>query len=105
MDLVEEEDGPLLVESEPVLGLGDRRSDLRDAAHDRRERDEMGADLLGEEPGEARLAGSGRAPEERRGEMATGDAATERTAVTDKMLLPDELGERSRPHPGGERLS
>ena len=96
MDLVEEEDGSLLVEGEPVLGLGDRGPDLDDARHDRRHRREVGADLAGEQAGEARLAGSRRAPQQDRGEVAAGDAAAQRPALPDEVLLADELGERLR---------
>ena len=66
MDLVEEQDGPRAVERQPVLRLGDRGPDLGDARHDRRERREVGTDLVGEQAGEARLAGAGRAPQEQR---------------------------------------
>ena len=104
MDLVEEEDRPLLVERETVLGLGDRRPDVGDAAHHRRQRHEMGADLLGEEAGEARLAGARRTPQQGRGEVAPGDAPAERAALADEVLLADELLEAARPHPGRERL-
>ena len=36
--------------------------------------------------------------------MAAGHAPPERTALTDEMLLADELGEVARAHPGRERL-
>ena len=37
--------------------------------------------------------------------MAAGDAAAERAALADEVFLADELLERSRPHPGGKRLT
>ena len=92
VDLVEEEDGPRAVEGEPVLGLGDRRADLGDARHDRRQRREVGADLRGEQAGEARLARARRAPQQERREVAAGDAAAQRPALADEVLLADELG-------------
>ena len=67
--------------------------------------DEVGADLGGQQPGEARLAGAGRAPQEQRREVAAGDAPAERPALADEVLLADELVEVARPHPGGERLA
>jgi hypothetical protein len=48
VDLVEEQDGPLLVQREPVLGRGDRRADVGDAAHDRGQRGELRPDLRGQ---------------------------------------------------------
>lgn len=36
--------------------------------------------------------------------MSAGDAAAERSALADEMLLADELVERPRPHPRRERL-
>ena len=37
--------------------------------------------------------------------MASGDAAAERAAFADEVLLADELRERPRSHPSGERLA
>ena len=37
--------------------------------------------------------------------MAAGDAAAEWTALADEVLLPDEFVQRSRAHPGGQRLA
>ena len=37
--------------------------------------------------------------------MPAGDAPTERPALPDEMLLPNELAERSGAHPRGERLA
>ena len=37
--------------------------------------------------------------------MAAGDAAAERAALADEVFLADELLERSRPHPCGQRLT
>jgi hypothetical protein len=36
--------------------------------------------------------------------VTAGDAPAERAALADEVLLPDELGQRSRSHPRGERL-
>ena len=79
------------VEGQPFLRLGDRRADLGDAGHDRRQGREVGADLGGEEAGEARLAGPGRAPQQQRREVAARDAPAERAALADEVLLADEL--------------
>ena len=47
----------------------------------------------------------GRAPQQERREVAAGDAAPERAALADEVLLADELVEVARAHPGGERLA
>ncbi len=84
---------------------GDGRPDVGDAAHHRRERDEPGVDRIGEEPGEARLAGSRRTPQEERREVAALDRPAQRPALAHEVVLADELLEAPRPHPGRERLS
>ena len=89
---------------EPVLGLGDRGADLGDAGHDRRHAVEVGADLGREQAGEAGLAGPGRSPQQQRREVPARDAAPERPALADEVLLADELVEVARAHPGGQRL-
>ena len=81
------------------------RAHLGDARHDRGQRREVGADLAGEQPGEAGLAGAGRAPQQDRREVAAGDAAAERPALADEVVLADELVEVARAHPRGERLA
>ena len=73
VDLVDEQDRAAAVEREPVLGLGDRGADLGDAGHDRRHGSEVGADGVGEQAGERRLAGAGRAPQQEAREVAAGD--------------------------------
>ena len=104
VDLVEEEEAPRPVQIESFLGLGDRRADLDDPGHDRRHAAEVGADLGCEEAREAGLAGPRWAPQQERCEMPTSHAPTQRTTLADEVLLPDELGQVARSHPGGQRL-
>ena len=104
MDLVEEQHGPGAVQRDPVLRLGDQRADVGDAGHDRRDRREMGTDLAGQQPGEARLAGAGRAPQDQAREVPAGDAPPQRAALTDEVRLADELVQAARAHPRGQRL-
>ena len=105
VDLVEEEDRAGAMQGQPVLRLGDRGPDLDHAGHDRRQRDEMGADRVGQQSREARLARPRRAPQQGRGQVATGHAAAERSAFADEVALPDELLEAARAHARGERLA
>ena len=104
VDLVEEEDAARALQGQSLLRLGDRIPDLDDARHDGRQAREMGADLGGEQPRQAGLAGSRRAPQEERREVAPADAPPERSAIADEMLLADELVQAARAHPGGQRL-
>jgi hypothetical protein len=60
---------------------------------------------LGEEPGQACLAGSGRAPQEDRREVAALDGTTKRAAFADEVFLADEFVEGSGSHAGGEGLA
>ena len=92
------------LEREPVLRLGDGGPDLGDAGHDRGHGAELGADRVGEQAGERGLAGARRAPQEEAGEVAAGDGAAERSALTDEVRLADELVEVARAHARRERL-
>ena len=105
VDLVEEEDRALAVEREPLLRLGDRAPDVGDTGHHRAHRRELGADLRREQAGQAGLAGARRSPQQQRREVAAGDAPAQRSALADEVLLPDELLEVPRAHPGRERLA
>src|SRR5437868_227126 len=105
MDLVDEQDRPGAVEGQLVLGPGDRGANFGHTAHHRRQRRELGADRFREESGEGRLAAARRAPEEERGEMAAGNGTAKGSTLADEVLLPDELVQRARPHPGRERLA
>ena len=78
------------------------RAHVGDAAHDRRQRGEWRVDLLGEESGQRRLAGTRRTPQHHRRQVAALDHPPQRAALADEVLLPDELVERARPHPRRE---
>ena len=104
VDLVDEQDGAGSLQGQAVLGLGDGGPEFGHAGHDRRDAGEAGADLGREQAREAGLAGAGRTPQQERGEMPAGNASSERTALTDQVLLPDELVEVAWPHPGREWL-
>jgi hypothetical protein len=64
MDLVDEEDRSLAVENEPVASLGYQRSNLGNAAHNRRDGYEARSSGIGKDPCQARLATPRRSPEE-----------------------------------------
>ena len=105
MDLVDEEDAADPGGDEALTGGGDGAADLDDAGHDRGQGVEVGVHCVREQSGEAGLAGAGRAPEEEAREVAALDAAPQRSALPDEVLLADELVEGPRAHPGRERLA
>ena len=70
-------------------------ADLGDAGHDGRERREMGADRLGEDASEGRLAGARRAPQQQRREVAARHRTPQGSLLTDEVALAHELLERS----------
>ena len=103
VDLVEEEDRPLPVAAEPVA------RPLHDAAHvvdpggDGRELLEGGTRLDRDDPGQRRLADSGRPVEDERAQAVLLDRAAERRPLPEDVLLADQLVERARPQPLRER--
>ena len=58
---------------------------------------------FGDDPRERRLAGAGRSPEDDRLQQVALDRVAQRRARAEQLLLADELVERARPHPLGER--
>ena len=91
VDLVDEQHGPLAVEREPLLGIGDSAPNLGHTGHDGRERREVGTDLASEEAGEGRLAGPRRAPEQQRREVAARDRPPGVDRFTNQVPLALEL--------------
>ena len=65
--------------------------------------DEAQPDRVGQQARDARLARPGRSPQDHRGELARRDHAPDRAVRTGQMLLPDDLVERLRAQPVGER--
>ena len=105
MDLVDEEDAAGAAGRQALAGFGDDGPDLDHAAHHGRERLEVGAHRRGQEAGEAGLAGAGRPPQQDGPEVAARHGLAERPPLADEVLLPDELVEGPRAHPGRERLA
>ena len=64
---------------------------------------EHAASLACDQEGQRGLAGSRRAPEDHRGDAVSFDGLSKHPFRVDYVALPDELVERARPHPGGQR--
>ena len=75
-----------------------------DDAGDRGDRFEDGARLLREQKRDGGLAGARRPPQDHRIQSARRDHLAEQLAGAEQMLLADDLVERTRTHPIGERL-
>ena len=105
MDLVDEEHGPLPGEAAELLGFLDRLPQVRDAARHGRQVDEPRLRRLRCDGGERRLARPRWTPQDHGGQLAGVDRLPQDAALTDDVLLPDELGQVARAHPGSERAS
>ena len=102
MDLVDEEQrAPALLATSagPVESL----LQVLHAREDRRELFELELHLVGKQPGNRRLAGAGRPPEDEAWD-APGLQHPRQCAIgSDQMILADHLGERCRPQPVSQR--
>ena len=104
VDLVDEQHAALAVQGEQLLGGLETGPHLGNPGHHRGQNHELGADRLGEDARQRRLAGPGRPPQQERCQVAARDRASERPRIADEVLLALVLIERARPHPRGERL-
>ena len=82
-----------------ALQLG---ADLLDAGGDRRQLHEAAVGGLRHHGGDGGLAHPGRSPQEHRHRLPVGEAAQRRPG-REEVLLPDDLIQRARPQPHGER--
>ena len=103
VDLVDEEHRPPPALAARALGGGDDLLDLLDAGRHGAERDEVGAGERREQSRQRRLARARRAPEDQRMQRAVIERLCERPAGAEEVILSDELVERARPHPLGQR--
>ena len=103
--LIDEQQRLRAVEAEPLARFGDDRPDFGDAAHDGGDCDEASGYRLRQHTGKARLAASGRPPQEYRSEVALLEGSPEGSAFADEVLVAHDLIESPRAHPGGERLA
>ena len=85
-----------------ALRLGDDLADLLHPGQHRREREEAGVRVRGDEPSQGRLAGAGRPPEDHRVGAARLDGDAQRPAGAEEVRLPHQLVEGAGPHAVGE---
>ncbi len=102
MDLIHEQKSPLpRLRGDP--GLGEYLFEIGDSREHRRQRHEPQAHGVGEQPGDAGLAGSRRPPQDHRAQFAGGDHPADRALRSGQMLLADDFAQALRPKPVGER--
>jgi hypothetical protein len=102
VDLVHEQHRARAPMPAQPIRTGDDLLDLFDARGDRADRHELGADHVGEQSRECRLAGARRAPKDQGMERAAIDRLPQRSAGPQQLILPDEFLERARSHALGE---
>ncbi len=100
---VYKEDGALPELAAAILRGGDGRADVGDAGQHRVDGDEVRPRGVGDDARQRGLAGAGRPVEDHRAELVGLNRATQEAAWPHDVLLADELVQRARPHPGGER--
>ena len=103
VDLVDEQDRAHPPAAALDVRLGDDLPDLLYAGQHRREGDEPRAGDARHQRGERRLARAGRPPQDHRVQVAALERGAQHAARPEQVLLADDLIERARPHPVGER--
>jgi hypothetical protein len=102
MDLVDEQDRFSSGRLKPVLGGGNHLPHLGDVAFDAAQPLELRVGHVGDDMRERCFAGAGRARQDHRRQAIRFDRAPEKFSRRENVLLPNELVERPRTHPGGE---
>ena len=103
MDLVYEEDRALPVHAQSLPGLCGLAPQVRNARGDRADRAEVALGLPGHDACQGRLAGAGRTPQDDGRQLVGLDTLAQNTTGSDDVLLPNEIVEGARSHPGGQR--
>ncbi len=101
--LVDEQNRPLSVQPEPIVGTVDGSADVFDAREDGVEREEVFGRTPGDDASERRLPRSRRTVEQQARHPVGFDGATQQFARPQDVRLTGELVERTRTHPVGER--
>ena len=103
VDLVHEEDGALAELAAALLRVGDGGADVGHAGQHRVDGDEVRPRGVGDDPRQRGLARARRPVEDHRAELVGLDGAAQQPARPHDVLLADELVQRARAHPRGER--
>ncbi len=98
VNLVAEQDRSLPLVLESLFGLFDDLAHSGDAFGHSRERLEVPFGIVGDDPGERRLARARRAPEDARADVPAADQFAECFPGSQQIFLPEELLERLGPH-------
>ena len=104
VNFIHEHDGPHAVHA-VFLRLGHHLPDFLDAAGDGGKVDKGGPGLLGDDLRQGGFPHPRRPPEDHGGNGVRGDEPAEQLSLSDQVLLPGELLQASRPHPGRQGLA
>jgi hypothetical protein len=103
VDLVEEEEGgPSRGLALPVRTIDDGAHVLHASEH-RRQRNEGDLEVIGEQAGECRLAGSGRTPQDQGVWSTTVQKFAQKPSGAQEMLLADDILDHKGAHALGQR--
>ena len=103
VDLVDEDDRPLALEAQAIARGGDDLAQLPDAPEHGAEGDEVRLRGSGDDARERRLAAPRRTPQDHRANTVGRDRLGQERLRPEDVLLADQVGERLRPHPVGQR--
>ena len=104
MDLIDHEQRGPAAGGDLVARLLEDFANILHAAGHRAELPEAAIGFLGQQPGESRFANARRTVEDDRAKSPCLQHSPQQFAFAEKMLLADELGERSGPHSRGQGL-
>ena len=102
VDLVDEQQRALAV-APPLACRLEHAAQVGDAREHRRQGFKVQVGLLGQQAGDRRLAAAGRSPQDQRGELARRQHAAERALGAQQVVLSEDVRQRARPQPLGER--
>ena len=102
MDLVNEQQCALARDA-PSLGPVERLAQVLDAGKDRRQLLEFQVGLVGEQAGDGRLTGAGRAPQDHRGNAAGTQQTGQRAVIANQVILANNVVKDGGTQPVGQR--
>ena len=106
VNLVDEQDGALVIHLQALFGLFDDAADVAHARHHGVDLLEVAARGVGDDHRQRGLARARRPPQQDRGEQPIGlDGAPQEPPRPDDVVLPDVFVERTGAHPRGQRLA
>jgi hypothetical protein len=101
VNLIEKQHGIAVTHGPMLFRLGYGITNILDACHDRRQRDEMGFSSRGDHPCKRRFPGPGRPPEDHRVGSSLLDSPHQWLTIFEQVSLTGKLAKRGWPHAVG----